>query len=146
MRREWDVDALILLWTLRKADLALIGRGICRHDRIVARDNQLQRDVSRNSSRNIGLPARMFLVRPESARHTMEPCRPVTTARPVRDCAGRRHPGRHRNTINGVELLQLWDRMYLPPRVRTAWQPLIDSALAGVNRRPRASNSLVALV
>ena len=40
----------------------------------------------------------------------------------------------------------LWDRIYLPPRVRTAWQPLIDSALAGVNRRPQTSHSLVALV
>jgi hypothetical protein len=34
VRREGDVDALIVSWTLREADLTLIGRGICRHDRI----------------------------------------------------------------------------------------------------------------
>jgi hypothetical protein len=33
-----------------------------------------------------------------------------------------------RNLINGSELVRLWDQMYLPPWVRTAWQPLIDSA------------------
>jgi hypothetical protein len=33
-----------------------------------------------------------------------------------------------RNHINGSELVRLWDQMYLPPWVRTAWQPLIDSA------------------
>lgn len=30
--------------------------------------------------------------------------------------------------INGTELVRLWDQMYLPPWVRSAWRPLIDSA------------------
>lgn len=33
-----------------------------------------------------------------------------------------------RTLINGPELVQLWDQMYLPPWVRAAWRPLIDSA------------------
>ena len=37
-----------------------------------------------------------------------------------------------RNLINGGELVRLWDQMYLPPWVRTAWQPLIDSARTAV--------------
>jgi hypothetical protein len=34
-----------------------------------------------------------------------------------------------RELVNGAELVRLWDRMYLPPWVRSAWRPLIDSAL-----------------
>jgi hypothetical protein len=30
--------------------------------------------------------------------------------------------------VNGPELAHLWDRMYVPPWVRAAWQPLIDAA------------------
>ena len=33
-----------------------------------------------------------------------------------------------RELINGVELVRLWDQMYLPPWVRSAWRPLINSA------------------
>jgi hypothetical protein len=33
-----------------------------------------------------------------------------------------------RGLIDGDELVRLWDQMYLPPWVRAAWQPLIDSA------------------
>ncbi|HET9117757.1 MAG TPA: hypothetical protein VFN75_06755 [Pseudonocardiaceae bacterium] len=33
-----------------------------------------------------------------------------------------------RELINGSELARLWDQMYLPPWVRSAWRPLIDSA------------------
>lgn len=32
-----------------------------------------------------------------------------------------------RDLVNGHELVRLWDQMYLPRRVRSAWQPLIDS-------------------
>jgi hypothetical protein len=35
-----------------------------------------------------------------------------------------------RRWINPDELIRLWDRMYLPPWVRSAWQPLIDTAAA----------------
>jgi hypothetical protein len=33
-----------------------------------------------------------------------------------------------RELVNGAELVGVWDRMYLPPWVRAAWQPLIDAA------------------
>jgi hypothetical protein len=33
-----------------------------------------------------------------------------------------------RELVNGAELVRLWDEMYLPPWVRAAWRPLIDSA------------------
>lgn len=33
-----------------------------------------------------------------------------------------------RELINGTELVRLWDHMYLPPWVRSAWRSLIDSA------------------
>lgn len=33
-----------------------------------------------------------------------------------------------REMVDGPELVRLWDRMYLPPWVRAAWQPLIDAA------------------
>jgi hypothetical protein len=32
--------------------------------------------------------------------------------------------------VNGAELVHLWDQMYLPPWVRSAWQPLIRSGRA----------------
>jgi hypothetical protein len=35
-----------------------------------------------------------------------------------------------RDLVNPDELIQLWDEMYLPRRVRSAWQPLIDSGRA----------------
>lgn len=35
-----------------------------------------------------------------------------------------------RQFINGAELVRLWDQMYVPPWVRSAWQPLIDAARA----------------
>lgn len=33
-----------------------------------------------------------------------------------------------RELVNPIELTRLWEQMYLPPWVRTAWQPLIDAA------------------
>jgi hypothetical protein len=33
-----------------------------------------------------------------------------------------------RELVNGVELVQLWNEMYLPPWVRAAWRSLIESA------------------
>jgi hypothetical protein len=33
-----------------------------------------------------------------------------------------------RRLVNGESLVELWDRMYLPPWVRAAWHPLIESA------------------
>jgi hypothetical protein len=33
-----------------------------------------------------------------------------------------------RALINGPELVRLWDQMFLPPWVRAAWRPLIESA------------------
>lgn len=35
-----------------------------------------------------------------------------------------------RDLVDGLELIRLWDQMYLPRRVRSAWQPLIDSGRA----------------
>jgi hypothetical protein len=33
-----------------------------------------------------------------------------------------------RELVSGPELVRLWERMYLPSWVRSAWQPLIDTA------------------
>lgn len=33
-----------------------------------------------------------------------------------------------RELINGGELVDLWDSLYLPTHIREAWQPLIDAA------------------
>jgi hypothetical protein len=33
-----------------------------------------------------------------------------------------------RELVNGVELVRLWDQMYLPPWARAAWRELIESA------------------
>jgi hypothetical protein len=33
-----------------------------------------------------------------------------------------------RDLVNGTELVLLWEEMYLPPWIRSAWQDLIDSA------------------
>lgn len=33
-----------------------------------------------------------------------------------------------RAMVNAAELVRLWERMYVPPWVRAAWQPLIDAA------------------
>lgn len=35
-----------------------------------------------------------------------------------------------RRLVNGASLVELWDQMYVPPWVREAWRPLIDSARA----------------
>jgi hypothetical protein len=76
----------------------------------------------------VGLPARLFWSGPDP--------------RAVRwDLTG---PGRRRDLyeivlvegtlddirclVNGEGLVELWGRMYLPPWVRAAWHPLIDSA------------------
>jgi hypothetical protein len=41
-----------------------------------------------------------------------------------------------RELINGTELVRLWDQMYLPPWVRSAWRPLIDSAARQPSHMP----------
>lgn len=33
-----------------------------------------------------------------------------------------------RELINGIELVRLWDVMYVPQHIRIAWQPLVDAA------------------
>lgn len=33
-----------------------------------------------------------------------------------------------RDLVNGAELVRLWDSLYLPLWIRTAWSPLIQSA------------------
>jgi hypothetical protein len=77
---------------------------------------------------SVGLPARMFwsgpdpravrwdLADPERRRDFYE----IVLAEGSLDdvCA----------LVDGPELARLWDRMYLPPWVRAAWQPLIDAA------------------
>ncbi|HEU0087019.1 MAG TPA: hypothetical protein VFQ77_05135 [Pseudonocardiaceae bacterium] len=35
-----------------------------------------------------------------------------------------------RGLVDGVTLVRVWDELYLPPHVRHAWQPMIDSARA----------------
>jgi hypothetical protein len=35
-----------------------------------------------------------------------------------------------RRLVAGRELVRLWDRLYLPARLRTAWTPLIEAARA----------------
>jgi hypothetical protein len=35
-----------------------------------------------------------------------------------------------RELVNGAELVRLWDQMYVPRWVRSAWRPLIESARA----------------
>jgi hypothetical protein len=32
-----------------------------------------------------------------------------------------------RRLVDGIELVRLWDGLWLPPHVRVAWQPLIDA-------------------
>ena len=34
-----------------------------------------------------------------------------------------------RRLINGAELVRIWDRLYLPPWIRKAWEPLIAAAV-----------------
>jgi hypothetical protein len=41
-----------------------------------------------------------------------------------------------RELINGAELLRLWDQIYLPSWVRSAWRPLIDSAARQPSHMP----------
>jgi hypothetical protein len=41
-----------------------------------------------------------------------------------------------RELSNGTELVRLWDQMYLPPWVRSAWRPLIDSAARQPSHMP----------
>jgi hypothetical protein len=77
---------------------------------------------------NIGLPARMFwsgpnprairwnLAEPSRRRDLYEIVLVEGTLDDIR------------TLINGAELVRLWDQMYLPPWVRAAWQPLIDTA------------------
>lgn len=38
-------------------------------------------------------------------------------------------------TVDGALLVEAWSRMTLPDVVREAWQPLIDAATSGANRR-----------
>ncbi|MGH3928061.1 MAG: nucleotidyl transferase AbiEii/AbiGii toxin family protein [Pseudonocardiaceae bacterium] len=40
-----------------------------------------------------------------------------------------------RDVVNGRELVRLWDQMYPPKRVRSAWQPLIDAGRPPLDRR-----------
>lgn len=77
---------------------------------------------------DLGLPARMFwsgpdprsvrwdLADPERRRDFYEIVLVEGTLDDIREL------------VNAEELVRLWERMFLPPWVRSAWQPLIDSA------------------
>lgn len=41
------------------------------------------------------------------------------------------------DSIDGILLMQVWDRMDIPDAVRVAWQPVIDAATISQDRSPR---------
>jgi hypothetical protein len=41
------------------------------------------------------------------------------------------------DSVDGLLLMQVWERLNLPDVVRAAWQPVIDAATASQDREPR---------
>lgn len=41
------------------------------------------------------------------------------------------------DSVDGILLMQAWDRLNLPEVIRDAWQPVIDAATASQDRQPR---------
>lgn len=81
-------------------------------------------------SGEIGLPARLFWSGPEPREVRWDLASPqrrrdlyeiVLTEGTLQDI---------RELVNGHALVEQWNDLYLPPWIRTAWQPLIESARA----------------
>jgi transcriptional regulator with XRE-family HTH domain len=41
------------------------------------------------------------------------------------------------DSVDGLLLMQVWERLHIPEVVRAAWQPVIDAATASQDREPR---------
>lgn len=41
------------------------------------------------------------------------------------------------DSVDGILLMQVWDRLHLPEVIRDAWQPVIDAATAAQEMQPR---------
>ena len=41
------------------------------------------------------------------------------------------------DSVDGILLMQVWDRLSLPAVIREAWQPVIDAAIAPQDMAPR---------
>ncbi len=81
---------------------------------------------------SVGLPARLFWSgpRPRSVRWDLSDPRRRRDLYEILLIEGTIDD--IRALVHGRALLELWDSLYLPPWVRGAWQPLIDSARSAV--------------
>lgn len=77
---------------------------------------------------SVGLPARLFWSGPDPRRVRWNLADPARRRDLYEIVLVEGTLDDIRTLVNGPELVRLWDRMYLPPWVRTAWQPLMDAA------------------
>lgn len=86
-------------------------------------------DELRGSLRcSVGLPARLFWSGPNRREVRWDLADPIRRRDLYEIVLVEGTLDDVRELINGADLVRLWDQMYLPPWVRWAWRPLIDSA------------------
>jgi hypothetical protein len=78
----------------------------------------------------VGLPARLFWSGPDPRAVRWDLADPGRRRDLYEIVLVEGTPDDVRELVNGGELVRLWDSLYLPPWVRTAWQPLVDAAIA----------------
>ncbi|MGH3788237.1 MAG: hypothetical protein ACRDRG_17205 [Pseudonocardiaceae bacterium] len=76
----------------------------------------------------VGLPARLFWSGPNPREVRWDLADPIRRRDLYEIVLVEGTPDDVRELINGTELVRLWNQMYLPPWVRPAWRPLINSA------------------
>jgi hypothetical protein len=95
------------------------------------RDVELPRDLGElrgSLSGNVRLPLRLFWTGPAPQAVEWDLSRESRRARLYEIVLREGTLDDVRSLVNGPELVRVWDRLWLPPHVRTAWQVLIDAA------------------
>lgn len=77
-----------------------------------------------------GLPARLFWSGPEPRAVCWDLANPHRCRELYEIVLAEGNLDDIRELVNGHALLEQWNDLYLPRWIRTAWQPLIDSARA----------------
>ncbi|WP_277209298.1 helix-turn-helix domain-containing protein [Isoptericola croceus] len=130
-RKTPTADTLLRLLRAAGTDVLLAPPAptFTRHDidrgRYVWVPDRLPRLDPADALRTVKIPRRIFW---SSRRDTFDLSDPDDRAEVYAAVLSEGEPTDILEHVDGTLLAEMWERMWLPPAVRNAWQPLIDAA------------------
>ncbi len=130
-RKIPTADTLLRLLRAAGTDVALADTAptFRRHDigrgRYVWVPDRLPRLDTAEALRTVKIPRRIFW---SSHRDSFDLSVPDDRAEVYAAVLSEGEPADILRLVDGLLLSEMWDRMWLPPAVRKAWQPLVDAA------------------